>query len=94
MNTNETKVDVLAVMDDDRKVMGCAHKILPCDQMLDRHDMARAAVAELIEALRNIVALDPATDSDSGRNEWGEAECFDKAQEIASTALARIGGAA
>ena len=55
---------------------------------------ARAAVAELIEALRNIVALDPATDSDSGRNEWGEAECFDKAQEIASTALARIGGAA
>jgi len=88
MNTNETKVDVLAVMDAAR----WCPRMQP--QIAVELGQARAAVAELIEALRNIVALDPATDSDSGRNEWGEAECFDKAQEIASTALARIGGAA
>ena len=84
----ETKVDVLAVMDAAR----WCPRMQP--QIAVELGQARAAVAELIEALRNIVALDPATDSDSGRNEWGEAECFDKAQEIASTALARIGGAA
>jgi|DEB19_MinimDraft_3_1074340.scaffolds.fasta_scaffold29832_2 hypothetical protein len=88
MNTSETKVDVLAVMDAAR----WCPRMQP--QIAVELGQARAAVAELIEALRNIVALDPATDSDSGRNEWGEAECFDKAQEIASTALARIGGAA
>lgn len=88
MNTSETKVDVLAVIDAAR----WCPRMQP--QIAAELGEARAAVAELIEALRNIVALDPATDSDSGRNEWGEAECFDKAQEIASTALARIGGAA
>lgn len=88
--TNETKVDPLSVIE--QAFTFCAGQ----NSGPSQEDMrqARAAVAELIEALRNIVALDPATDSDSGRNEWGEAECFDKAQEIASTALARIGGAA
>lgn len=87
--TNETKVDPLSVIE--QAFTFCAGQ----NSGPSQEDMrqARAAVAELIEALRNIVALDPATDSDSGRNEWGEAECFDKAQEIASTALARIGGA-
>ena len=60
----ETKVDVLAVMDDDRKVMECAHKILPCDQMLDRHDMARAAVAELIEAADKLQRIYHLMDTD------------------------------
>ena len=90
MNTSETKVDVLAVMDRAEDAELREFRVESADEIRQ----ARAAVAELIEALRNIVALDPATDSDSGRNEWGEAECFDKAQEIASTALARIGGAA
>ena len=40
----------------------------------------------LLNALQCIAALDPAT-TDSGFNEWGEAECFRQAVEIAARAL-------
>lgn len=39
-------------------------------------------------ALERIAALHPDTDSSEGMNEWGEAECFSKAQQIADAALA------
>jgi hypothetical protein len=39
------------------------------------------------DALTQIAALDAAKDSEEGWNEWGEAECFHKAQEIARKAL-------
>lgn len=38
-------------------------------------------------ALARIVALDPEKDSPEGRNEWGEADCFNKAQDIAREGL-------
>jgi multidrug efflux pump subunit AcrA (membrane-fusion protein) len=44
--------------------------------------------ADLVVALTKIASLDPAKDSDEGYNEWGEADCFRKAQEIAKNALA------
>ena len=40
----------------------------------------------LREALIEIWTLDPAIDSDEGYNEWGEADCFRQAQEIARRA--------
>lgn len=42
----------------------------------------RDVAFQLQEALRAILALNPA-DTDEGYNEWGEAECFCKAQRIA-----------
>ena len=39
------------------------------------------------EALEKIAALDPEKDSTEGFNEWGEAECFDLAKEIARQAF-------
>jgi hypothetical protein len=46
-----------------------------------------AEVGRLREALEKISNLDPENDSDEGFNEWGEAECFYKAQLIARAAL-------
>lgn len=40
-----------------------------------------------MEALKSISILDPETDSEHGWNEWGEADCFNQAQEIARKAL-------
>ena len=37
--------------------------------------------------LERIAALDPATDSEDGFNEWGEADCFNKAQAMARAVL-------
>lgn len=37
----------------------------------------------LKHALEAILALDPEKDSPEGMNEWGEADCFRKAQDIA-----------
>jgi len=52
-----------------------------------------ADAADEIELLRDalvaIRALDPATDSPEGYNEWGEADCFRSAQAIAVNALTR-----
>ena len=39
-------------------------------------------------ALLAIAALDPEKDSDEGFNEWGQAHCFNMAQDIAKAALA------
>lgn len=54
----------------------------------DRIQELRVRGAELEGALRQIAGLDP-EDSSEGRNEWGEAEMFEKAQEIAREELAR-----
>jgi len=51
-----------------------------------------AAAPELLEALEKIAALNPEEDSDSGYNEWGEAECFNKAQAIATAIIAKAKG--
>lgn len=37
--------------------------------------------------LQRIVQLDPSKNSQEGFNEWGEADCFRLAQEIAKKAL-------
>ena len=42
----------------------------------------------LTDALRRIAALHPETNSDEGYNEWGEADCFRQAQDIARAVLA------
>ena len=44
-------------------------------------------VAAVRAALLKIAALDPAVDSEEGFNEWGEADCFNKAQAIAREAV-------
>lgn len=50
-------------------------------------------LARYKEALEKINKLDPEKDSRNGIfDEWGEAECFNKAQEIAKAALAGIQG--
>jgi hypothetical protein len=48
-----------------------------------------AAAPELLAALERIASLDPAQDSDEGHNEWGEADCFRKAQDAARAAIAK-----
>ena len=40
-------------------------------------------------ALNKIIDLDPDKDSDKGFNEWGEADCFRRAQKIAKEALSQ-----
>lgn len=47
-----------------------------------------ASVNAYRAALERIAALDPATESEEGFNEWGEADCFNKAQEMARAVLA------
>ena len=44
-------------------------------------------------AAQQIAAIDPATDSEEGFNEWGEADCFGQAQAVARTALSTVGSA-
>ena len=51
--------------------------------MSDKHE-------ELLKALERIASLDPDVDSDEGFNEWGEAECFNLAQNIAREALNKV----
>jgi len=46
-----------------------------------------AEIVKLKEALEKIANLDPNYDSTEGYNEWGEADCFNQAQKIASEAL-------
>jgi hypothetical protein len=55
--------------------------------------VAAANTAERYRAaLEKIRDLDPAEDSDEGLNEWGEADMFNKAQEIARAALSEQEG--
>jgi hypothetical protein len=51
-----------------------------------------AAYDALLEALAKIAELDPERDTDEGFNEWGEALCFHKAQDIARAALSKATG--
>lgn len=50
-------VDVLKVLDDDRKVLVAADSISAMPLVLTEHDEARAAVAEAIAALRTVQML-------------------------------------
>ena len=60
---------------------------------IDRIDLDNAGgefyneLDRLTEALQSIANLDPKYDSNDGLNEWGCAECFHKAKEIANEAL-------
>lgn len=97
MNANEPKVDVLGVLRELPELLVIASTEATSNRLAGvalRIRETEAAVAKLIEVLRDIAALDPATDSNAGFNEWGEAECFNKAQEISRAALECIGGAA
>jgi hypothetical protein len=51
-----------------------------CSQAADEIERLRAV-------LERIGAMDPATDGIEGYNEWGEADCFHKAQSAALMAL-------
>lgn len=53
-----------------------------------------AAAPDLLAALTAISKLDPALDSEEGMNEWGEADCFGKALNIASAAISKATGEA
>lgn len=44
-------------------------------------------IKQLEAALQKIANLNPGEDSDEGYNEWGEADCFRQAQNIAEAAL-------
>ena len=58
--------------------------------MTDTEKLAlRARIRELMWKLEKINDLDPSIDSEEGFNEWGGAECFNQAQEIAKEALSR-----
>jgi hypothetical protein len=52
-----------------------------------RPESRAASFRGLQAALNKIAALNPETDSSEGCNEWGEADCFNKAQDIARGAL-------
>ena len=62
------------------------------DEYIDGLERDLAALRDENERLRTalqyIQSLDPASDSQEGYNEWGEAECFGLAQECAGAALA------
>ncbi len=50
-------------------------------------DQQLVEIERLRATLRTISELDPLKDSDEGYNEWGEAECFRKAKELAIEAM-------
>lgn len=50
-------------------------------------DNLKIEVARYKAALEKIQTLDPSVDSEEGYNEWGEADCFRQAQQLARTAL-------
>jgi hypothetical protein len=62
-----------------------AHSFVDRDE--DKNKMKQSEVMRLREALKKISALDAAKDSKEGWNEWGESDCFRKAQRIAREAL-------
>jgi len=61
-------------------------------QIREKFASLEQANAELVKALEKISELDAAKDSEEGWNEWGEADCFRQAQEIARAALAKAKG--
>ena len=52
-------------------------------------EMQHDEIIRLRAVLKEIVSLDPGLHSAEGYNEWGEADCFAKAQGIAKEALER-----
>lgn len=63
---------------------------LHADCTKEEADALAAQVAQMRAALLAIARLDPIHDShEQSHNEWGEAECFTKAQDIARAALAQ-----
>jgi hypothetical protein len=56
-------------------------------QAVDELQAEKAKRERLEQALKTIAGLDPSVDSDEGWNEWGESDCFKKAQIIARKAL-------
>lgn len=57
--------------------------------VLRERDGYRDIAFQMQSALNAILALDP-EDTDSGFNEWGEAECFRKARRIAKDTLKEL----
>lgn len=53
----------------------------------EEHERCASEIVRLRAALERIGAMDPATDSIEGYNEWGEADCFRQAQSTALRAL-------
>ena len=93
------RVEQQVIIDDQAKsIESLRRQLVDANQDLD--DMKEAALifahyyksklAEQFETLRKalnkIAKLDPKFDSDEGFNEWGEADCFRKAQKIAIAA--------
>ena len=64
------------------KMINVSEAALDSIQRMGEADKAR--IAELEAAIKTIAELDPEKDSDEGYNEWGEADCFNQAQIIAS----------
>ena len=56
-------------------------------QFYKRAQQALHEIERLRVVLENIAELDPATNSTDGFNEWGEADCFNQAQQLARDAL-------
>ena len=56
-------------------------------QFYKRAQQALHEIERLRAALKQIVDLDAAKDSGQGFNEWGEADCFMQAQQLARDAL-------
>ena len=54
---------------------------------LNHDKMLRAEIERLRVVLEHIAELDPAINSTNGFNEWGEADCFIQAQQLARDAL-------
>ena len=59
------------------------NKVAYADGMRVQMNALRTKLQTCLSALEKISNLDPHTDSDEGFNEWGEAECFNKAKAIA-----------
>ena len=91
---------VLAVMDDDRKVLVAANRLSPIPLVISEHDEARAAVAELSAKAEAVVRTlemptlvkQSAKNANSGFIDWRD-WCALKGEVAAlRAALARCGG--
>lgn len=58
-----------------------------CEASNNRIQHLESLLREAREALEKISNLDPEKDTTEGYNEWGQADCFMKAQDIADKAL-------
>lgn len=72
-----------------RDMMGSDIDCARSEGYLEGLAQGRSESRESNEALEKIKTLDPGKDSSQGFNEWGEAECFNLAQRLATEALAK-----